>query len=42
MAQSRLWVPRTLLSTVYRFALGERIEYGAARCSAKWTMASGW
>ena len=33
---------RTLLSTVYRLALTERIEYGAARCSAKCTIASGW
>ena len=33
---------RTLLSTVYRLACTERIEYGAARCSAKWTIASGW
>ena len=41
-ATSRLWVARTLLSTVYRLACTERIEYGAARCSAKCTMASGW
>jgi hypothetical protein len=40
-AVSRLCVARTLLSTVYRLVCGERIEYGAARCSAKCTIASG-
>jgi len=40
-AVSRLWVARTLLSTVYRLVCVERIEYGAARCSAKCTIASG-
>ena len=39
--QRRLWVPLTLLSTVYLLARLSRIEYGAARCSAKWTTASG-
>jgi hypothetical protein len=34
-------VARTLLSTVYRLVFGDRIEYGAARCSAKCTTASG-
>ena len=32
---------RTLLSTVYRLVCCDRIEYGAARCSAKCTTASG-
>ena len=32
---------RTLLSTVYRLVAVVRIEYGAARCSAKCTIASG-
>ena len=40
-AVRRLFVPHTLLSTVYRFCLGPFWEYGAARCSAKWTIASG-
>ncbi len=40
-AASRLCVARTLLSTVYRFVAVVRIEYGAARCSAKCTIASG-
>ncbi len=40
-AVSRLWVARTLLSTVYRLVCVFRIEYGAARCSAKCTIASG-
>ena len=41
IAVSRLWVARTLLSTVYRLVFSDRIEYGAARCSAKCTTASG-
>jgi len=34
-------VARMLLSTVYRLLFVVRIEYGAARCSAKCTIASG-
>ena len=41
MPHSTLWVAPTLLSTVYRFVAALRCEYGAARCSAKWTIVSG-
>ena len=41
IANSRLRVPTTLLTWVKTACLRSIIEYGAARCSAKWTTASG-
>ena len=34
--------PTTLFVCVYTAWRCEIIEYGAARCSAKWTIVSGW
>jgi hypothetical protein len=41
MAYSRFSVPTTLFCWVYTACLRSIMEYGAARCSAKWTTASG-
>ena len=41
MAYSRFSVPTTLFTWVYTACLRSTMEYGALRCSAKWTMASG-
>ena len=41
IANSRFSVPTTLFTWVNTACLRSIIEYGAARCSAKWTTASG-